>query len=394
MTPEDVTELADVIAEIVNAVVAPIKAQNAALQAKLAVLEGKVTLELPSALAAVAAQRGEKGLDGKDAEPVDYDAVVARVVALIPPPKDGRDGKDADVDTITSALRHELKAFVDDTVAMVAPAITEQAHAKIVASLPDLVRAEVERVAASIPTPADGRDGKDADPDLVRAEVAKAVAALPIPRDGKDGRDGVDGVSPDPASVAALVRESVEKAVAALPTPKDGRDGVSVADALVSHDGELVMTFSDGRVKPVGVVVGKQGDPGRNGTDGINGKDGVDGLGFDDFEEETEDDGRIVVRRYRRGDYVKEFRHKTAAVIYRGIWQDGQTYEKGDSVTWAGAQWIAREATTAKPDEHGTGARAWQLSVKRGRDGKSGPQGPAGPQGLRGEKGDRGPDRW
>ena len=45
-------------------------------------------------------------------------------------------------------------------------------------------------------------------------------------------------------------------------------------------------------------------------------QDGLDGLGFEDMEEFIEDDGRVLVRRYKRGDQVKEFRHVTASMIY------------------------------------------------------------------------------
>lgn len=120
----------------------------------------------------------------------------------------------------------------------------------------------------------------------------------------------------------------------------------------------------------------------------------MDGLGFDDLV--VEHDGeRTFSIRFVRGDRVKDCgSFVVPAVIYRGVWQDGQTYEKGDAVTFGGSQWIAKDTTTDKPDEHVGAGRAWQLAVKKGRDGKPGPQGPNGPQGPRGEKGDRGPDRW
>jgi hypothetical protein len=58
--------------------------------------------------------------------------------------------------------------------------------------------------------------------------------------------------------------------------------------------------------------------------------------------------------------------------IYRGVFEEGKTYPAGDEVTFAGSVWIAKMTTTAKPDENTPdGKRAWQLCVRRGRDGKS-----------------------
>ena len=57
---------------------------------------------------------------------------------------------------------------------------------------------------------------------------------------GKDGRDGKDG--------------------------QNGKDGISVAGVSVNEDGELIISFSDGKATNVGKVVG---------TSGLNGKDGL-----------------------------------------------------------------------------------------------------------------------
>ncbi|MGF6986542.1 hypothetical protein QFZ99_006083 [Paraburkholderia atlantica] len=54
-------------------------------------------------------------------------------------------------------------------------------------------------------------------------------------------------------------------------------------------------------------------------------------------------------------------------LIYRRVFVQGQLYEPGDMVTWAGSVWHCNEPTDVKPDAD---ARAWTLAVKRGRDGK------------------------
>jgi hypothetical protein len=159
----------------------------------------------------------------------------------------------------------------------------------------------------------------------------------------------IDGIVP---AIRALVAQEITKvraaaaadltaALAERAVPRDGRDGLP----------------------------GRDGAPGEKGLDGLPGKDGrdgQDGLGFDDFEEEY-DGERTFIRRYRRGDRVKEFRFTVAMDLYRGTWVEGRTYERGDGVTWAGSEWHCHETTRQKP---GDGSKAWTLKVKRGRDGR------------------------
>lgn len=115
------------------------------------------------------------------------------------------------------------------------------------------------------------------------------------------------------------------------------------------------------------------GPAGVNGADGLHGKDGADGLSFGDLSLLQEDD-RTVVLRATRGDGVKELGRLTfPAEIYRGVFVDGKTYDRGDRVTWAGSEWHANESTTTKP---GDGSKAWTLTVKRGRDGRDGVDAP------------------
>jgi hypothetical protein len=83
--------------------------------------------------------------------------------------------------------------------------------------------------------------------------------------------------------------------------------------------------------------------PGPAGKDGVDGKDGAPGK-----------DGEAG-------------RDGLAGLSFEGVYQDGQTYEKGNLVTWAGSSWHCNERTTSKP---GDGSKSWTLMVKRGRDGK------------------------
>lgn len=121
-------------------------------------------------------------------------------------------------------------------------------------------------------------------------------------------------------------------------------------------------------VETRGAVPGPPGPKGDNGRDGQNGKDGLDGVGFDGLTV-VQDDERSLTVKAIKGDRVKDIGRASFPVeIYRGVYVAGRTYERGDCVTYAGSEFHCNEATTSKPEE----SKAWQLKVKRGRDGRDG----------------------
>jgi hypothetical protein len=148
---------------------------------------------------------------------------------------------------------------------------------------------------------------------------------------GLDGKDGNDGLS--------------------------GKDGAGIADLLRDNEGNLVATFTDGRLKNLGPI------------QGANGKDGRDGFGFDDMDVSVLDDDRTIELSFRRGEEEKAFTLKWPTVIDRGVFKAGQDYEPGDGVTWGGQFFICNVATNIKPDESKDG-KPWRLAVRKGRDGK------------------------
>lgn len=140
---------------------------------------------------------------------------------------------------------------------------------------------------------------------------------------------------------------------------------------------EMDMTKEFGAVRERLAVVETRapmpGPPGQNGIAGKDGKDGTDGLGFDDLAVEQTDE-RTLTMKAIRGSQVKELGTFTFPVeIYRGVFVEGKSYERGDGVTWGGSEWHCNEQTTAKP---GDGSKAWTLKVKRGRDGRDGKDAP------------------
>ena len=213
----------------------------------------------------------------------------------------------------------------------------------------------------------------------MRAEVetlGKTLAQLPQPKDGADGMSvSIDNVMP-------ALQSQVAEFLASIPIPKDGergekgapgRDGLDVKDLFRAEGGRLVAVMSDGTTKDLGVFVGKDGARGSDGVDGKDGapgKDGRDGFSLEAFDANVMEDGRTVLLSFDKGDFAYAVELGFPVMIYRGVFRDGETYERGDTVTWGGSLWHCDAAsTTDKPDG---GAKHWTLAAKRGRDGKDG----------------------
>lgn len=98
------------------------------------------------------------------------------------------------------------------------------------------------------------------------------------------------------------------------------------------------------------------------------GKPGPAGLGFDDLEI-LYDGERSFTFRLARGETVKEWRYSVPVQIYRGVYRDGETYQAGDTVTWASCLWHCKVSTSTKPEDKSSSD--WVLAVKRGQDGAS-----------------------
>jgi|SRR5690625_1086508 len=232
------------------------------------------------------------------------------------------------------------------------------------------LRVEIEQLKkqiAEIPTPADGKDGADgadgqdgksftlddAQPiiekaislirDEAEAAYQKALDDLPVPKDGKDGadgRDGADGAKGEP-----------------------GKDGADIADLMIDRAGELVATFTDGRMKNLGPVIGK---------DGKDGKDGQDGIGLDDFEIEYDGDSHEIVIRAVVRDRKKDIRYPAGGIVPGGYWRNGNEARAGQAWTHDGSLWVATKDTKSAPS---TQSDDWVLAARKGRDGERGARG-------------------
>jgi hypothetical protein len=213
----------------------------------------------------------------------------------------------------------------------------------------------------------------------LRAEIGAAaelaVAALPRPR---DGRDGTDGRTVSSEEVIHMVREEVEARFKLLPQARDGRDGRDGDPGRDAADLDVLPSIADGRSYPRGTFAAHSGGVVRAIRDTDPNAETLEEQGwqvvFDGVAAlvvSLEDDGRtLVVSSVLTSGRRAVTRMSIPVPLYRGVHQAERTYDPGDSVTYDGSTWIAREKTTDRP---GT-SEAWQLSVKRGRDGRAEPR--------------------
>lgn len=150
---------------------------------------------------------------------------------------------------------------------------------------------------------------------------------------GDPGKDAVV----DAEQLRAMIREEIPAPV----KPEDGKPGVGI-DRVRMVDGNLEIRLTSGEEVNVGRVAGDKGDP------------GADGIAS---EEDLE--ARIEAR-------FRDLQARTLADLYRGVWKAGESYRRGDTVTWGGSLFLALSNTRAKPES----TEDWQLITKRGRDGR------------------------
>lgn len=201
---------------------------------------------------------------------------------------------------------------------------------------------DVEAIIAGVVAKLLASDKLDTLADLAATEaVAKHFEANPV-QHGKEGPQGPQG----------------EKGLDGKDGDK-GADGIGLAGALVGRDGDLVVTLSNGEVKSLGPVVGKDGDPGRNGKDGAD---------FTTFSLEYDGERTVTIK----GD-GGEITKRLDLPLDRGYWREGMSLEKSDIVTHDGNAWLALKDTKSKPCIENKDD--WRIFARKGRDGKDGRNG-------------------
>lgn len=170
----------------------------------------------------------------------------------------------------------------------------------------------------------------------------QAIKEMPIPKDGK---------SVSVEDIAPLIASEVEKAVAKIPAAKDG---IGIAGAMIDREGSLLITTSNGEVKNLGRV---------------EGKDGNDGLSLESFEMEYLPESHEIEMTASCGDRVKSVKFYAGGIRSGGYWREGKSAKAGEAWAYGGNLWIAtRDGTTEEPK---AGAQDWYLAARKGKDADS-----------------------
>lgn len=309
------------------------------------------------------------------AERPSAEEIAKHAATLIPTPKDGENGKDADMVALKASLDSlvaELPAPVDGksvTVDDVAP----------------MIRDEVARAVAKIPAPDDGKSvsAEDVRPMIVEL-VGEAVKALPVAEPGKDADmealcahlkelfDAIppakDGQSVTVDDVLPALKEHADAYLKALPVPRDGESG---KDAVAPTAEEIAATF-ERRFSDLVLSWERQArETFDKASDRMpipkDGKNGRDALLLESFDMIIGEDGRTVTVKMQAGETVIERSLKLPTIIDRGVFSKDASYEQGDGTTYGGCYWIAQKDA---PEGVPGGSADWRLAVKRGRDGK------------------------
>lgn len=325
------------------------------------------------------------------------DQLEARLSSL-PEPRDGRDGHDctdADIERIARPVLHAMTQDVRE--------LAESLNAKDGA--PGASAYELALAHGLVPIE-DGEPLSEREWLLSLRGPQGATGAPGAPgepgpsgRDGHDGKDGETGsAGPAGANAYAIavehgfsgtevdwlasLRGSDGNSGADGRDGRDGRDGKDGRDAL---EIEVLPGIDEQRSYPARTYASHNGGlwVSRRRTNGMDGWECViDGTADFRIEHVSEREFEIVAIRSSGAESRKTFR--MPIVLDAGIYREGQTYSKGDGVSWSGSFWVSQiDDNATKPGESG----AWRMAVKRGRDGKDGKDGERGERGQKGEPG-------
>lgn len=184
--------------------------------------------------------------------------------------------------------------------------------------------------------------------DAIRAAVAPLLKrieeleskSLSFAKDGAPGERGKDG---EPGKDG-----------------QKGADGIGLAGAMIDRDGALQITLTNGEVKNLGKIVGKDGS------------DGKDGLSLESFDMEYLPESHEITVKASCMGRVKELRYPAGGIHSKGYWREGVRAKAGEAWVQDGSLWIAVKDNQSKP---ATNDEGWIIAARKGRDGERGIQG-------------------
>lgn len=257
---------------------------------------------------------------------------VAKAVAALPP---GAAGKSITIEDVRPVLVDAVSTIRAEADAAIKESL----------ELAESARDMLLKAVSELRQPEDGKSVTLADVEPLLAGAVQAmqehaakaldaaIQALPAPVHGKDGADGQDG---------ARGADGV-----------NGADGVGLAGAMIDRDGVLLVTLTNGEVKSLGGVVGK---------------DGSDGVSFDSFEMHYLEEEHAIRVQASCAGRTKELRYPAGGLRPAGYWREGTKAKACETWVHDGSLWIATKDTTAKPE---TQADGWIIAARKGRDGQT-----------------------
>lgn len=308
------------------------------------------------------AQDGKDGRDGKDSI-VDYPSIIAEIVKLIPTPKDGNDGKDgAKGEQGPRGIKGDDGPPGRDGESIIGPPGIQG------------LKGEKGDPGLNGRDGVDGKNGRDGDP-------------------GKDGINGIDGKDGRPGEIGPRGEkgdrgEKGEPGMQGI-EGKQGPMGPAGGDALQI---DILPAIDLSRSYPRGTFAKYEGGIIWSYRETVPGqpleKAGWEVIvaGIAQTKVSLSDDSRIIslgIRKTGEEAYMEHF--KIPAMIYRGIFNQGDKYSQGDVVTWSGSAWHCQVDNPKSVP--GTSETDWRLMVKEGRKGKDGQEGKQGPPGPAGRDG-------
>lgn len=316
------------------------------IEAQAKFLAPVVAAEVNKAVAALTAQLQQrdiliaelaKRLDNlPEPQTIDYDAIASRVTVPEPiPGEPGRDAEPVDVEAVAKAAADliRLPEPIPGEPGKDAPTVDLEALAKSAAALIPAPEVDLKTVADLVPVP--------------EVDLAAIAAMVKIPE-------------PEPVDVEAIARAAAALVpVPAVREPEHGRDALDL---------ELLPTIDEEKQYPRGTYATHRGGLWKSyeRTHGMRGWECiVDGVDTVAIQQDGTREFSVALRKSSGAEVVEKFR--IPVPVYKGVFREGDTYEENDNVTWAGSQWACSQTTSEKPGE---GSKSWTLAVKRGRDGK------------------------
>ena len=211
-----------------------------------------------------------------------------------------------------------------------------------------------------------GEPGKDAEPvspetlrEMVAEEVLKVFHTITLP---KDGEKGDPGESVPVETVKAMVAQEVASVITNIELPADGQDGRDALDIeiLPAIDPEKSYVRGTYAQHNAGLWRSYAKTSGMKGWECL-----VSGIASIDLEQV--DHRTNIVRMVTSEGKTLEKTLTVPGMVYMGIYNEQNSYIKGDTVTCAGSLWHCDQDGPGKPGLKDSG---WTLCAKKGRDGK------------------------